>query len=102
MDAIKRIDQLMAERDWTDYKLSMASGLSQSTIANIHRRNTVPSISTLEAICNAFGISLSQFFAEEHCNTVQLNDEQFAFFNKWVSLTKEQKDLLYLLVNEFK
>lgn len=102
MDAIKRIDQLMAERNWTDYRLSMESGLSSSTIANIHRRNTIPSIATLEAICHAFGISLSQFFADENNNIVQLNDEQFAFFKKWTTLTNAQKEILYELINEFK
>ena len=102
MDAIKRIDQLMAERNWTDYKLSLESGLSSSTIANIHRRNTIPSIATLEAICHAFGISLSQFFADENNNIVQLNDEQFSFFKKWSTLTNAQKEIIYALINEFK
>ena len=102
MDAIKRIDELMAERNWTDYKLSIESGLSSSTIANIHRRNTIPSITTLEAICHAFGISLSQFFAEENNNIVQLNDEQFAFFKKWTTLTNSQKDIIYALINELR
>ena len=42
MDVIKKIDDLMKERHWSDYKLAIESGLSSSTIANIHRRNTVP------------------------------------------------------------
>ncbi len=102
MDAIKRIDQLMAERNWTDYKLSVESGLPSSTIANIHRRNTIPSIATLEAICHAFGISLSQFFADENNNIVQLSDEQFSFFKKWTTLTNDQKAIINALINEFK
>ncbi len=61
MDVISRINSLMKERNWSDYRLSLESGLSSSTIANMHRRGTVPSISTLEQICDAFGISLSQF-----------------------------------------
>lgn len=61
MDVIKRIDDLMKERGWSDYRLAAESGLSSSTIANIHRRNTVPSITTLESICGAFGISLAHF-----------------------------------------
>lgn len=101
MDIIKKIDQLMEERNWTDYKLSVESGLSSSTIANIHRRNTVPSIPTLEAICSAFGITLSQFFNEEMAS-VQLNKEQQELFNIWVSLTDHQKQLVYELVKEFK
>lgn len=101
IDPIERIDQLMQERGWSNYRLCLESGLSTSTIANIHRRNTVPSIPTLEAICNAFGITLSQFFQEESC-FVALTEEQKNFFDKWVTLTSNQKKLLAELVNEMK
>jgi transcriptional regulator with XRE-family HTH domain len=101
MDVIKRIDQLMRERNWSDYKLATKSGLSSSTIANIHRRNTVPSITTLESICSAFGITLAQFFNDQ-TSYVQLTQEQQEFFNTWISLTDHQKQLLYELVQEFK
>ena len=101
MDVIKRIGDLMNERNWTDYKLSIESGLSSSTIANIHRRNTVPSIPTIEAICAAFGISLSQFFCED-ASFVQLNEEQQALFGKWIMLTDVQKKLVYALIEEFR
>lgn len=101
MDVIKRIDMLMKERNWSDYKLSAESGLSSSTIANIHRRNTVPSISTLESICSAFGITLAQFFTEDS-HTVQLNKEQQDLFDHWISLTENQKKLIYQLIKEMK
>lgn len=101
MDVIKRIDMLMNERNWSDYKLSAESGLSSSTIANIHRRNTVPSISTLEVICSAFGITLAQFFTEDS-HTVQLNKEQQDLFDRWISLTDNQKELVYRIIKEMK
>lgn len=101
MDVIKRIDELMKERQWSDYKLAIESGLSSSTIANIHRRNTVPSISTLESICSAFGITLAQFFADNTL-TVQLNNEQIELFNQWICLTENQKRLIYDLIKEMK
>ena len=101
LDVIKRIDNLLAEREWTDYKLSIESGLSSSTIANIRRRNTIPSIPTIEAICTAFGISLSQFFCE-NASLVQLNEEQQALFSKWITLTDTQKKLVHSLIDEFR
>ena len=103
MDVIKRIDALMEERGWSDYRLSQESGLSTSTIANMHRRNTVPSIITLEAICDAFGISLAQFFSdsrEQSC--VHLSTEQLEMFNDWVCLTSQQKEILAATIKEFK
>ena len=48
MDAKARIRELMAERKWSEYRLAIASGLSQSTVANIFNRNTTPSIATLD------------------------------------------------------
>ncbi len=100
MDVIQRIDTLMKERNWSAYKLSLQSGLSVSTITNIYRRHTVPSISTLESICDAFGITLSQFFADDQ-NAVPLTEEQKHLFDMWISLTPEQKDLIEKIVQEF-
>ncbi len=89
MDTHSRLRQLMAERGWTAYRLAKESGLSESTLANIFKRNTVPSISTLEAVCAAFGISLAQFFADQ--DMVELTPELKELFDNWVSLTPEQK-----------
>ena len=89
MDTHARLRILLEERGWTEYRLSKVCGLSESTLANIFRRNTVPSISTLEAICNGFGISLSQFFAEG--NMVELTPELQELFESWVNLSPEQK-----------
>ena len=44
MDTNQRLRRLLDERGWTEYKLSKVCGLSQSTLANIFKRNTVPSI----------------------------------------------------------
>ena len=94
IDPIKKIDDLMKEHNWSDYKLSVESGLSTSTIANIHRRNTIPSIPTLEAICSAFGITLSQFFQEDG-RFVELSDEQLVFFKKMVYTYCQSKETRY-------
>lgn len=96
MDAKARIRELMAERKWSEYRLAIASGLSQSTVANIFNRNTTPSIATLESICAGFGITLAQFFAEG--DMVELTEEQKEMFAAWSSLSKDQKDVLRQLV----
>ena len=100
-DVISRIENLMDERKWTAYRLAKETGLSSSTITNMFRRNTVPSIPTFETICEAFGITLAQFFAED-LNMVALTPEQKSFFDHWANLTPQQKELLDKLVYEFK
>lgn len=89
MDTNRRIKQLLDERGWSPYRLAKESGLSDATVGNIFRRNTVPSMATLTAICNGFGITLSQFFAEN--GLVELTPELQDLFDDWVLLTAEQK-----------
>ena len=50
--------------------------MPQSTITNMFNRETLPSIVTLQSICNAFGITLSEFFKEEK-NSDGVDYEQF-------------------------
>ena len=89
MDTHARLQRLLRERGWTEYKLSKECGLSQSTIGNIFRRNTVPSVATLERLCKGFGITLSQFFAET--DMVELTPDLKELFDCWVCLTPNQK-----------
>lgn len=91
MDVHRRLHQLLEDRNWTEYRLAKQCGLSESTIANIFRRNTVPSISTLEAICEGFGITLSQFFADG--DMVEMTPELKELFDNWISLTPAQKEI---------
>lgn len=97
MNTLERLKQLLNDRGWTEYRLSKECGLSQSTIGNIYRRNTTPSIDTLEVICKAFGITLSQFFAET--DMVELTPGLKALFDGWVSLTPEQKDAVQKMID---
>ena len=99
MDAHQRLRQLLDERGWTEYRLSKNCGLSESTLANIFRRNTVPSIATLETICKGFGITLSQFFADD--DMVELTPELQQLFDRWVTLTPEQKSAVYTMIAAF-
>ena len=98
MNVIERIKDLNAKRGWTEYRLVKETGLSASTVANIFHRNTIPSIPTLETICAAYGISLSQFFAEGA--SISLTDEQQALLESWGMLTSEQKKVLLNLIEQ--
>ena len=100
MDAKQRIRELMAQRQWSEYRLAIASGLSQSTIANIFSRNTTPSIATLESICSAFDITLAQFFSDGEM--VELTPEQWEMFSAWSSLSTHQKEALSHLIQVMK
>lgn len=96
MDTNERLRRLLNERGWTEYRLAKQCGLSLSTIANIYRRNTVPSVATLEVICKGFGITLSQFFADGEM--VELTPDLSAIFESWVNLTPVQKSAVLQMI----
>ena len=102
MDTKDGIKQLMDQRQWTLYELARRSGLAQTTLANMWRRNNEPSIPSLRLICNAFGITLTQFFAEEDGRPVELNDEQRNLLQHWSTLSPTQKTLITHLMEEMR
>ena len=96
MDATERIKQLLSQRGWTAYRLSKNSDLAESTITNIIKRNTIPSISTLESICKGFGITLSQFFAEGEM--VEITPDIKELIQYYMILSPEQKKIAIQLL----
>ena len=42
MNVLEKLRKLMEARGWTNYRLAQVSGLHESTVANVYRRNTVP------------------------------------------------------------
>lgn len=100
MDVQKRIKGLMELRGWTDYRLAKEAGLSHSTVTNMFNRSNAPTLPTLEAVCRAFGITLSQFFEDFEDN--ETLKEQRLLFSKWSTFTAEQRKILLDLMEIIK
>ena len=61
-----KITSLCEKRDISKYRLSQLSGISQSSLGRIMAQENLPSLITLEKICTALGVTLSQFFQEDN------------------------------------
>ena len=58
-----RIDELLEEKNITQYRLAQLSGLAQTTIPDIRKmRNKGTNIQNINAIAQGFGIDISEFF----------------------------------------
>ena len=64
MNVLERINALRKERGWSIYRLADEAMLTQSTLSNMFTRKTLPSLFTLNQICEAFGITMSEFFTD--------------------------------------
>lgn len=94
MDILEKITELREERHWTEYQLAEKSGLTQSTISSWYRKGLVPSIPSLEKICDAFGLTLSQFFLEDQTEAVVLSNRQSRLLSYAAKLSPEQLEAL--------
>jgi transcriptional regulator with XRE-family HTH domain len=100
VDVSGRIEELMAQRNWTVYRLCKESGLAQSTLSHIFHKDSEPTFATLDAICKAFGITLAEFFSDR--NFVPLTEDQRDLLDKWATLTSEQKQLVLQMISNMK
>ncbi len=91
-DILNEISQMRMKRNWSEYELAKNAGIPQSTISTWYRKNQIPSIPTLEKVCQGFGITLSQFFAEDG-EAVFLTEEEREVLENWGSLTVKQRAL---------
>lgn len=97
MTVLERIEQLRAARGWSINYLAMEAMLTQSTLSNLYTREAEPKLSTLRALCGAFGISIADFFAGmEEEGAADGVDEELK--NRIAALSKEEKEALLVLL----
>lgn len=97
MDVKKRLQQLMDDRGWTIYRVAKEAGIPWSTVRNMFKRNTEPSIQTLEALCKGMGMTLPQFFDVN--NDLGLSPEQEQLLHEWNRLGEKDKKLIAELID---
>ena len=100
MDIHNKLRQVLDQKGWTRYRLCKECGLSESSLTNIFKRGNIPTIGTLEIICNSMGITLSQFFAENEM--IEFSPEIKQFYDEWTFLTKEQKEAVLQIMRLMK
>lgn len=97
MDIKARLQAIMDERGWTMYKVAKEADIPWSTVRNMFKRNTEPSVTTLESICAGMGITLAQFF-HSGCSA-NLTDAQRQLVMKWNNLNEHDKKLIFDLMD---
>lgn len=90
---IDRILQLCDQKDMSRYRLAQKSGVSQSSISTLLNRQSIPTIPTLEKICDGLGVTLSQFFADAD-QILDLTAEQKELLEMWGNMSEHEKELV--------
>lgn len=85
-----RIRELCDKKHMSMYALSQKTNISQSSLSNLMKRGSIPTIFTLDRICQGLGITLAQFFAESD-ERPDLTEEQKRVLKTWESLSDREK-----------
>ena len=96
-----RIAGLSEKRGYTKYRLSQITGMTQTALGNILSLKSIPTIPTLERICDAFNITLAQFFSEDG-SRLDLTDEQSEILEVWDGLDVKEKEILLSFIRSLK
>lgn len=99
MNLYRKIDKMRVARGWSFYKLSQESGLSQQTFTQWMSGKKAPTLPALKAVCDAFEISLAEFFAED--DIIIATPEVKELFYNWQLLTKEEKQSVMAIVKNY-
>ena len=100
MDILKKINKMRLDKNWSIYRLSIESGVSQSTLTNMFNRETLPSITTLECLCHAFGITRSDFFQDPDSAKKEFDHSEIV--NLYQCLTEKEKESVLILLRSIK
>ena len=97
IDILDRIIYFRNIKGWSEYQLAEQSGIAQSTINSWYRKHLLPTVPSLDKICQAFGITLSQFFAETD-EIPMLTNAQKQLVSASCHLNEQQMQLLILFI----
>lgn len=97
MNIHARIKQLQNKRNWTTNHLAMESNISPGTILNWYKRNSIPTVTGIQSLCDAFGITISEFFNEDE-DKIYLSDLQKELLAEFDLLDKREKEDIIRLI----
>ena len=89
-------------RNWSIYDLAGEAGIKPTTISSWYRKNVMPTLPTLEKLCDAFQITRSEIFSVVESGErepVVLTQAQAEMLEKWSELRPDQQEAIMHLLN---
>ena len=96
IDVSARITYFREMKGWSEYQLAEMSSIPQSTINSWSRTDSIPSLKSIERLCETFGITIAQFFSEE--TPIDLTETQRKLLDASNHLDNEQLDKLIAFI----
>ena len=89
---LDRINELCEKTGTSRYQLAKNSGIPESSLSNLFNKKHTPRLETLDKICDAFGITLAQFFSDSELFP-NVTEDVRQFTELWQELNTEERRL---------
>lgn len=97
---ISRIEKYRKEKCLSKSRLNDLAGFPKSMIYQWYSSSRTPELKSIEALCNVFGISLSEFFYEGEKDEPSLQDKEI--IDIFSTLTEEEKMFIVQLAKRLR
>ncbi len=97
----EKVDALRVKKGWTLYELATKAGISPQTLYNWRNRLSSPSLSLLDAVCYAFGITVIDFLLDEE-ELINVTNDQKELVRIWNTLSADQKKSVMNILKSMK
>ena len=98
MDIIKRINDLLAVKDWSIHQLSLECDVPRSTLYRIMAHELSPTFAQIEKICDAFNITVEDFF----CISIAPKADEIVLINSYRKLNSDSKRTALIIIQQMK
>ena len=96
-----RIAELCRKRGYTKYRLAQLTGITQTALGNMLNQKSMPTMANLEKICDAFEITIAQFFSDDE-NRLDLTKEQKEILEIWDGLDEKEREIFMTFIRSLK
>ena len=98
---VNRIDSLRVERGYSIYELAQRANLSENTLKSLYKRKHFPNFYTLYRLCEAFEISVWQFFLFGD-DEAALSQNEMTLLRNYENLSPKCRELLFEISGNLK
>ena len=96
-----RIAELCRKRGYTKYRLAQLTGITQTALGNMLNQKSMPTMANLEKICDAFEITIAQFFSDDE-SRLDLTKEQKEILEIWDGLDEKEREIFMTFIRSLK
>ena len=98
---VAKIDSLRVEESLSIYELSLRANLSINTLNDLFKKRSVPSIRTLNRLCDSLGIALWELFVFESID-YPLNNQEKELIRRYRKMSDASKRIMFALFDHMK